>query len=177
MRNLLVLIVLSIPAAAGDLRLENDSFQTLAYIREDGRIEDASFHTLGYIRDDGRVEDDTFHLLGYLRDGRAEGDSFQTLYYLEDDGRLTDDSFSCVARISDDGTVEDDEFDVILYVDGSDDTQTESIAAISLSLKIGKIDALSCPIYLILCSRPVDTASLNPQLPTLDPCPPCAANI
>ena len=106
MRNLLVLIVLSIPAAAGDLRLENDSFQTLAYIREDGRIEDASFHTLGYIRDDGRVEDDTFHLLGYLRDGRAEGDSFQTLYYLEDD-----------------------EFDVILYVDGSDDTQTESIAA------------------------------------------------
>ncbi|HRY62066.1 MAG TPA: hypothetical protein P5266_07670, partial [Candidatus Fermentibacter sp.] len=107
MRNLLaaILFISIASVSAGDLRLEDESFSTIAYIREDGRIEDASFCTLGYIRDESRIEDASFSTLGYIRDGRIEGPGFNTMYYLEDDGRLTDSSFSLVLTIQSDGTV------------------------------------------------------------------------
>lgn len=116
---IMVLLTITV-VSAGDIRLENSSFNTLAYIRDNGRIENASFETLGYIREDGRIEDNSFHTLGYVKeDGRIEDDSFNELFTIETNGRLIDSRFMKIAEIQSDGTVEDDSFRVILYADGS----------------------------------------------------------
>jgi hypothetical protein len=123
-----VLLTITI-VSAGDIRLENSSFNTLAYIKDSGRIENASFEILGYIRDDGRIEDNSFHTLGYINeDGRIEDSSFNELFTITRNGRLTNSRFMMIAEIQSDGTVEDDCFHVILYADGSHENMTRRIA-------------------------------------------------
>ena len=135
MRNLLIILALTLAASAlaGDLRLEDSSFSTLAYIREDGRIEDDAFQTLGYIRDEGedgtRIEDAEYNTLGYIDEGEIENAEYEEIYRLGDDGRLTDSHFMTVARITSDGTVEDSSFRVMIYTDGTDPHMTRNIAA------------------------------------------------
>ena len=86
MRNLLIILALTLAASAlaGDLRLEDSSFSTLAYIREDGRIEDDSFQTLGYIRDEGedgtRIEDVEYNTLGYIDEGEIENAEYEETF-------------------------------------------------------------------------------------------------
>ena len=131
MRNLLIILVMALAASAlaGDLRLEDSSFRTLAYIRESGRIEDASFQTLGYMREEGtRIEDVDFNTLGYMEDGVVENEEYEEIYRLGDDGRITDSHFRTVARITSDGTVEDNAFHVIIYTEGTDPEMTRKIA-------------------------------------------------
>lgn len=135
MRNLLIILALALAASAlaGDLRLEDSGFRTLAYIREDGRVEDDSFQTLGYIRDEGeagtRIEDTEYNTLGYIDEGEIENADYEELYRLDDDGRITDPHFRTVARITSDGTVEDNSFRVMIYTDGTDPEMTRKIAA------------------------------------------------
>lgn len=131
MRNLLIILALALAASAlaGDLRLEDGSFSTLAYIRESGRIEDDSFQTLGYIREEGtRIEDAEYNTLGYIDDGIIENAEYEEIYRLGDDGRLTDSHFRTVATITSDGTVEDSSFRVMIYTDGTDPQMTRKIA-------------------------------------------------
>jgi len=131
MKNLLIILVLTLAASAlaGDLRLEDSDYQTLAYIREGGRIEDDSFQTLGYIREDGtRIEDADYTTLGYIDEGSVENADYEEIYRLEDDGRITDSHFRTVARITGDGTVEDNSFHVLIYTDGTDGDMTRKIA-------------------------------------------------
>jgi hypothetical protein len=131
MKNLLIILFLTLAASAlaGDLRLEDSSYQTLAYIREGGRIEDDSFQTLGYIREEGtRIEDADYNTLGYIDEGVVENADYEEIYRLEDDGRITDSHFRTVARITGDGTVEDSSFRVLIYTDGTDEDMTRKIA-------------------------------------------------
>lgn len=126
--SIIMLFTITI-VSAGDIRLEDSHFNTLAYIRDNGRIENSSFEILGYLREDGRIEDNSFRTLGYIdEDGRIENDSFGDLYTIGENGRLTDTRFSRVAQIQSDGTVEDDCFRIILYADGSHDNMMHRIA-------------------------------------------------
>jgi len=128
-----LLLLLSVTAFAGHLRLEDSSYNTIAYIREDGRIEDASFLPLGRIvcEDDTerlRIEDAGFNILGYL-DGDEFQDSFEEcIFELASDGKLKNHRFRDVAIIRNDGTVEALNFSVMLYTDGSNDDLARRIA-------------------------------------------------
>lgn len=136
MRNtiLILLALFSGIALAGHLRLENSSYETVAYIRDDGRIEDASFLPLGRIvMDDDlemlRVEDDSFNVLGYI-----DGDEFldadeEPIYEMGRNGRLKNHRFRDVFTIRDDGTVETPSFSVVLYTDGSHEDLKHRVAA------------------------------------------------
>ena len=128
-----VLLLLSATAFAGHLRLEDSSYNTIAYVREDGRIEDASFLPLGRIVCDDdtdriRIEDASFNTLGYI-DNDEFLDSFEErIFELTSDGRLKNHRFRDVAIIRNDGTVEALNFSVILYTDGSHDDLARRIA-------------------------------------------------
>ncbi|HOP27514.1 MAG TPA: hypothetical protein PLM22_10890 [Candidatus Sabulitectum sp.] len=136
MRNtiMILLALFSGIALAGHLRLENSSYETVAYIRDDGRIEDASFLPLGRIvMDDDlemlRVEDDSFNVLGYI-----DGDEFldsdeEPIYEIGRNGRLKNHRFRDVFTIRDDGTVETPSFSVVLYTDGSHEDLKQRVAA------------------------------------------------
>jgi hypothetical protein len=131
MRNLLIMLAMALAASAvaGDLRLEDSSFRTLAYIRESGRIEDDAFQTIGYIREEGtRIEDADYTTLGYMEEGVVENADYEEIYRLGEDGRITDSRFRTVARITSDGTVEDNAFMVLIYTDGTDEDMTKKIA-------------------------------------------------
>lgn len=125
MRSLFTLLpVLCAALFAGDLRLENSRYETVAYIREDGRIEDPSFQLLGYIRTDTeeegiRIETNDFRVLGYIRDGDVLDSDYRKLYDITGDGRIRDVRLRSVGSIRDDGTVEGGDFRVILYTDGT----------------------------------------------------------
>ncbi len=130
---LTILMVLATVASAGNLRLEDSNYETIAYVREDGRIEDASFIPLGRMvqeedSDRIRIEDDSFNTLGYI-DGDEFLDSFEDcLFELTLDGRLKNHRFRDVAIIRNDGTVEALNFSVILYTDGAHDNLASRIA-------------------------------------------------
>lgn len=130
---LAALLVFVAMANAGNLRLENSSYDTIAYVREDGRIEDASFSPLGRIvLEEGserlRIEDDSFNTLGYI-DGDQFLDSFEDcIFELAPDGKLKNHRFRDVAIVRSDGTVEALNFSVILYTDGSHDDLRQRIA-------------------------------------------------
>lgn len=133
MRNLLVtstlVLLLCAASVAGDIRLEDSSFSTVGYIRDNGHIENASFQTIGFIREDGRIEDDSFHTLGYIdEEGNIENAEYEDLYSVNESGRLTDADFRKVAEIQSDGTVENARFQVILYADGTHGDMVERIA-------------------------------------------------
>jgi hypothetical protein len=120
-------------ASAGNLRMENSSYETVAYIREDGRIEDASFLPLGRIILDEeteriRIEDNSFNILGYIDGNEFLNSLEERVFELTSDGRLKNHRFRDVARIRTDGTVEALDFSVILYTDGSHDDLTQRIA-------------------------------------------------
>ncbi len=131
---MILLFLFSGIALAGHLRLENSSYETVAYIRDDGRIEDASFLPLGRIvMDDDlemlRVEDDSFNVLGYI-----DGDEFldaeeEPIYEMGRNGRLKNHRFRDVFTIRDDGTVETPSFSVVLYTDGSHEDLKQRVAA------------------------------------------------
>ncbi len=131
---MILLFLFSGMALAGHLRLENSSYETVAYIRDDGRIEDASFLPLGRIvMDDDlemlRVEDDSFNVLGYI-----DGDEFldaeeEPIYEMGRNGRLKNHRFRDVFTIRDDGTVETPSFSVVLYTDGSHEDLKQRVAA------------------------------------------------
>lgn len=112
--------------SAGDLRLENSRYETVAYIREDGRIEDASFQLLGYIRTETeesepglRIEAGDFRVLGYIRQNEVQSPDLRKLFDITDDGRIRDSRLRNTGSIREDGTVEGSDFRVILYTDGS----------------------------------------------------------
>lgn len=129
MRSLFVfLAVCCAVAAAGDLRLENSRYETVAYIREDGRIEDASFQLLGYIRTESedeavepglRIEAGDFRVLGYIRDNEVQSPDLRKLFDITSDGRIRDSRLRNSGSIREDGTVEGSDFRVILYTDGA----------------------------------------------------------
>ena len=135
MKNLVfpALLLFSAVAFAGNLRLENSGYETVAYIRDDGRIEDASFRPLGRIILDEetsriRIEDDSFNILGYIDGNEFLNSSEERIFELTSDGKLKNYRFRDVAIIRNDGTVEALNFSVILYTDGSHDNLTERIA-------------------------------------------------
>lgn len=135
MKNLVfpALLLFSAVAFAGNLRLENSGYETVAYIRDDGRIEDASFLPLGRIILDEetsriRIEDDSFNILGYIDGNEFLNSSEERIFELTSDGKLKNYRFRDVAIIRNDGTVEALNFSVILYTDGSHDNLTERIA-------------------------------------------------
>lgn len=127
MRSLFVsLAVFCAVVAAGDLRLENSRYETVAYIREDGRIEDASFQLLGYIRVETeeeepglRIEAGDFSVLGYIRENEVQSPDLRKLFDITDDGRIRDSRLRNTGSIREDGTVEGSDFRVILYTDGA----------------------------------------------------------
>ena len=128
MKKLFVVIaaVMCSAAFAGDLRLENGRYETVAYIREDGRIEDAFFELLGHIREETendatilRIEACDFEVLGYVRDDEAQDPNGMKLYDLTGDGRIRDNRLRNMGSIRDDGTVEGSDFRVILNTDGT----------------------------------------------------------
>ncbi len=128
MRSLFVFLALCCAvASAGDLRLENSRYETVAYIREDGRIEDASFQLLGYIRAESedeaepglRIEAGDFRVLGYIRDNEVQSPDLRKLFDITSDGRIRDSRLRNTGSIREDGTVEGSDFRVILYTDGS----------------------------------------------------------
>ncbi len=130
MRSLFILTsVLCAALSAGDLRLENNRYETVAYIREDGRIEDASFTLLGYIRSESEDEEDAglrieasdFRVLGYIRDNEVQNPESRKLFDITDDGRIRDGRLRNVGSIRDDGTVEGSDFRIIIYTDGAHD--------------------------------------------------------
>jgi hypothetical protein len=127
MRSLFVFLALCCAvASAGDLRLENSRYETVAYIREDGRIEDASFQLLGYIRTEIeesepglRIEAGDFRVLGYIRENEVQSPDFRKLFDITSDGRIRDSRLRNSGSIREDGTVEGSDFRVILYTDGA----------------------------------------------------------
>ncbi len=128
-----LLLLLSATAFAGHLRLEDSSYNTVAYVREDGRIEDASFLPLGRIvcEDDSdrlRIEDDGFNILGYVDDDEFLDSFEERIFELTSDGRLKNHRFRDVAIIRNDGTVEALNFSIMLYTDGSHDDLARRIA-------------------------------------------------
>ncbi len=129
MRSLFVsLAVCCAVVSAGDLRLENSRYETVAYIREDGRIEDSSFQLLGYIRVETeeeepglRIEAGDFSVLGYIRENEVQSPDLRKLFDITDDGRIRDSRLRNTGSIREDGTVEGSDFRVILYTDGTHD--------------------------------------------------------
>lgn len=127
MRSLFVFLALCCAvASAGDLRLENSRYETVAYIREDGRIEDASFQLLGYIRTETeesepglRIEAGDFRVLGYIRDNEVQSPDLRKLFDITSDGRIRDSRLRNSGSIREDGTVEGSDFRVVLYTDGA----------------------------------------------------------
>lgn len=127
MRSLFVfLAVCCAVVSAGDLRLENSRYETVAYIREDGRIEDASFQLLGYIRTETeesepglRIEAGDFRVLGYIRENEVQSPDLRKLFDITSDGRIRDSRLRNRGSIREDGTVEGSDFRVILYTDGA----------------------------------------------------------
>ncbi|MFO7627347.1 MAG: hypothetical protein R6V62_08835 [Candidatus Fermentibacteraceae bacterium] len=128
MRSLFVsLAVFCAVVSAGDLRLENSRYETVAYIREDGRIEDASFQLLGYIRTESeeesgpglRIEAGDFRVLGYIRENEVQSPDLRKLFDITSDGRIRDSRLRNSGSIREDGTVEGSDFRVILYTDGA----------------------------------------------------------
>lgn len=114
-RALITAALLTPAAVLADITLQNPSFATVAFIREDGRVEDASFRVLGYFREGGRVEDARFKALGYIHsDGRVEDASFRTVGYVRADGRIEDASFRTVGYVRD-GVVTDEVFKTVLH--------------------------------------------------------------
>lgn len=126
MRSLFVfLAVCCAVVSAGDLRLENSRYETVAYIREDGRIEDASFQLLGYIRTETeesepglRIEAGDFRVLGYIRENEVQSPDLRKLFDITSDGRIRDSRLRNTGSIREDGTVEGSDFRVMLYTDG-----------------------------------------------------------
>ncbi len=127
MRSLFIVTAIMCAAlSAGDLRLENSRYETVAYIREDGRIEDAYFELLGYIREETeddavilRIEAPDFELLGYVRGDEVQDPEERKLFDITGDGRIRDNRLRNMGSIRDDGTVEGSDFRVILYTDGT----------------------------------------------------------
>ena len=135
MKNTLFLVLMTVASIslAGHLRLENRSYETVAYIRDDGSIEDASFMPMGrivYEEDSNRIriEDCGFNVLGYIEDENFYDRDENHLYELTSDGRLKSPRHRDVATIRDDGTVEAPNFSIMLYTDGNNDTLKERIA-------------------------------------------------
>lgn len=135
MKNTLFLVLMTVVSIslAGHLRLENRSYETVAYIRDDGSIEDASFMPMGRMVNEEesnriRIEDCGFNVLGYIEDGQFLDSDENRIYELADGGRLKNHRYRDVATIRDDGTVEATNFSIMLYTDGNNDTLKERIA-------------------------------------------------
>ena len=127
------LLLLATVASAGNLRLEDSSYNTIAYIREDGRIEDASFSPLGRIvaeedTDRIRIEDASFNTVGYICEDEFLDNVEERIFELTSDGKIKNHRFRDVAIIRNDGTVEALNFSVMLYTDGSHDDLAQRIA-------------------------------------------------
>jgi hypothetical protein len=127
------LLLLATAASAGNLRLEDSSYNTIAYVREDGRIEDASFSPLGRIvaeedTDRIRIEDASFNTIGYICEDEFLDNAEERIFELTSDGKIKNHRFRDVAIIRNDGTVEALNFSVMLYTDGSHDDLAQRIA-------------------------------------------------
>ena len=62
---LALLLVLLTGAAARAQRIQDASFRTVGYIKDDGTVQDASFRTIGHVRNDGTVQDAAFRTIGH----------------------------------------------------------------------------------------------------------------
>ena len=62
---LALLLILLTGAAAHAQRIQDASFRTVGYIKNDGTVQDSSYRTIGHVKSDGTVQDSNYRTIGH----------------------------------------------------------------------------------------------------------------
>lgn len=99
---LLLLLAVSVWAAAAEFELQGPLFVPVGYIGERGKIMDENHLLLGRIDGDGIVYDATNRHLGFIESDLTVRDiHYRTLATIDENGVMTDDRGSVIGAISD----------------------------------------------------------------------------
>lgn len=48
-------------------QVQNSSYNTIGYIKQDGAVQNSSYNTIGYIKQDGTVQNSSYNTIGYAK--------------------------------------------------------------------------------------------------------------
>lgn len=52
--------------------MQNASYSTVGYIKEDGRVQNGSYSTIGYVKKDGTVQNGSYSTIGHASGVKKE---------------------------------------------------------------------------------------------------------